>query len=411
MRKTIGSLILLLTLIASAIGSYLYFTDYHYQSLLNNFVSKLPLNKELTSPFIASPTPKPLPLQQYSIPNLQHYPYQADEIILTELINQSEDLNSYLFRYQTMGKTMTGTANLPANINHQDELPVIIMVRGYAEPEQYYPGFGTKNAAAIFARNGYVTLAPNFFNFGGSDPEPENSWEARFIKPINIIELIKTIQQNPEIFLELAEDESNVEQYNTIKLNSEKIGLWGHSNGGQISISVLEILSEPIPATIWAPVTAPFPYSILFFTRTSTDEGKEARAWLAKFEQEYDVFDFSITQHLDKLSGPLQIHHGGLDKDALLEWSDDFIVKLEQENQRREKFTADTLLKSLTEEQEATTAETSQKIEVTGVENSTLPSPIEFFYFVYPQADHNLQPAANWEKAINRDLNFFEQYL
>ncbi len=313
---------------------------------------------------------------------------------------------------------MTGTAYLPTNQDKQQNsqttqsasdslqqpLPIIVMVRGYATQEQYYPGFGTQHAAEVFAKNGYVTLAPDFFGFAQADPAPDNSWEARFIKPINIIELMKSVQTKPELEINLAELEetplSSLNQNSTqsIQLNPNQIGLWGHSNGGQIALSVLEIIKPDVPTTVWAPVTAPFPYSILFFTFDNPDEGKEARAWLAQFEQDYDVFDFSISQHLDQLTGPINIHHGSSDQSALITWSDYFVDLIEQENKKRQQ---------LAQEQSEKTATQSDEIK----DEQPQTEPIIFNYYQYPGADHNLQPASNWNLAIQRDLEFFSSHL
>ena len=341
---------------------------------------------ELISPWVENPLERTHPLNKYSFTNLKNQQYQTDKITLTRLVEDNDDYSSFLFSYKTMNKTMTGLANVP-KICQSISCPVILLVRGYADKEQYSPGFGTKNAAKVFADNQYITLAPDFFGFAGADPEPEDTWEARFIKPINIIELIKTIQTNPTIYSEVIENteseaaENHHETQVTNKyaqIDPNKIGIWAHSNGGQITLSVLQILSEPIPATLWAPVTAPFPYSLLFFTRTNEDEGKEARAWIAIFEKDYDVFEFSITKHIDSLTGPLQIHHGSRDKDALQEWSDSFIQIIEVENNKR--------------------AETDNNHQ-----------PIEYQYYIYPDADHNLLPSHNWQQAIQRDLLFFKE--
>jgi len=54
-------------------------------------------------------------------------------------------------------KIMTGVINIPsqakANNYSQKEFPAIVMVRGYATKEQYYPGFGTNHAAQTLAKN------------------------------------------------------------------------------------------------------------------------------------------------------------------------------------------------------------------------------------------------------------------
>lgn len=338
---------------------------------------------ELISPWVENPLEHKHPLTRYTINNLKNYQYQPSKVLLSKEVESNETYTSFLFSFTTMNKTMTGFANIPEACKAKT-CPVILLIRGYASKEQYYPGFGTKNAAKSFAENQYITLAPDFFGFAEADPEPEDSWEARFIKPINVIELIKTIQNNPIIFSDISSNDQNDSIANTpdhsttqfATIDKNKIGIWAHSNGGQITLSVLEILNEPIHASLWAPVTAPFPYSILYFTRTDEDEGKEGRAWLAIFEKDYDVFEFSITQHLDSLIGPIQIHQGSQDKDAPQEWTNSFVEMIKKENMRR--------------------ADENKEEKL-----------IEYQYFVYPDADHNLLPIHNWQLAIQRDLTFF----
>ena len=57
-------------------------------------------------------------------------------------------------------------------------------IRGYVDKEEYKTGVGTKNAAAVFAKNGYITIAPDFFGVAGSDDELVDTWTARFEKPM-----------------------------------------------------------------------------------------------------------------------------------------------------------------------------------------------------------------------------------
>ncbi|MBD3250150.1 MAG: hypothetical protein GF381_01085 [Candidatus Pacebacteria bacterium] len=350
---------------------------------------KLPLinwsflpGSEIQSPFVAWEKPAELPLLKYTIPNLKRYNFQTSQIKIGQYLDESDSHWAVSFSYLTQGKKVSGVINFPKD-PPENKLPVIVMLRGWVPQENYYPGLGTKNAAAYFAKNGFVTFAPDFLSYGQSDPEPENSWEARFIKPIQVIELIKTIKQESEIKVDLKEVQTK------LTLSPEQLGLWGHSNGGQIALTVLEVLSEPIPTSLWAPVTAPFPYSILFFSDEHPDEGKQMRAWLAQLEQDYDVLEFSLTQYLTELTGPIQIHHGTADDAALISWSDEFRDSVELENERREKE----------HEEMGEIGEAS----LTGLE------PINLTYYRYPGADHNLKP--NWSQVVTRDVQFFNNWL
>lgn len=330
------------------------------------------------------------PLQKYALSQLtEQVTTAATALELTEEYSQQAASTSYIFTFTSQGKNISGLVTIPNTPPPENGFPVIVMSRGYAPPEDYYPGFGTKNAAAAYAAQGYVTVAPDFLGFGSSDDEYENTWEGRFAKPLQILDLIETLENYPQLDFNRAA--LSDEEDRSISLNSNAIGLWGHSNGGQITLAVLEASQRPLPATVWAPVTAPFPYSILFFGNDLPDEGKAQRAWIALLEDDYDVFDFSITQHVDRLQGPLQIHHGAADDAALQSWSDLFVERIEEENDRRE---------SAAESSEVNSGNTAEAVTA---------APIEYAYFQYPQADHNLRP--DWNTVVARDIAFFDEYL
>ena len=327
----------------------------------------------LLSPFVdRGLIKKDLPLLQYTIPNLKTRRYAPSTITLEKTINETTDYISFLFSYISNQQKITGQLNLPkkASLNPDKPNPVIVMIRGYVPLENYTTGIGTKNAAALFAENGYITIAPDFLGYGSSDPEPKDTWEARFIKPIQIVELLTTIRAQSTV------EFKSLEKNYKATLDSEQIGIWAHSNGGQIALTTLEILEQPIPTTLWAPVTVPFPYSVLFYTDEMVDEGRSTRLWLAESEKNYDSREFSLTQYLSSLTGPIQLHHGITDEAALKTWSDEFVAKINKINESRK---------------------------------NTDKEEIEINYFTYPNTDHNMVP--NWNVVIKKDLQFFNDYF
>lgn len=332
---------------ASFIGGGMYFAQQSVPSLI--------------SPFIKSDGKDPEYLKKFTLPALRETVITPSQIKIENELSHTLLYYSFQFSYTTLGRRMTGQINLPTVIT--DTTPVVILLRGYVPKADYTIGVGTKNAAAAFAEKGYITLSPDFFGYGESDPEPEDVWQARFEKPLTVLELIASIKENG---IPLAAD-GDIHR-------PENMGIWAHSNGGQIALSALTISKLPIATTLWAPVTAPFPYSILFFSDEDADEGRGARLWVNQLEKKYDLRQFSFTNYLDGLQGPLQIHHGTADEAALKTWSDEFVQKMTQENKKREQ-------------------------------------PIPITYFTYQGADHHLAPKDNWNKAIQRDITFFEKYL
>jgi len=342
--------------------------------------------------FISPVNPQePKPYLKYTISSLRERSYSISQIEVKEVFNTTAEYTTYTFSYQTLGKNMTGVMNVP-NQELTATTSAVVMLRGYVPPAAYTPGVGTKNAAAVLATQGYITIAPDFFGYGGSEPEFTDPWMSRFSKPIEVVELIKSLQTAPITVPTGLTGQAPAAVVGEIKIN--QLGLWGHSNGGQIALTVLEILGQPLPTTIWAPVTAPFPYSVLYFSDEDEDEGKSARYELAKLEKMYDVFEFTLTQHLPLLQAPLQIHHGIADDTAPVAWSDEFVDKIKLENQRRE-----ALLK------ESTATESGETHNI----NPALLQPIKYEYFRYPGADHNLQPG--WDAVVQRNLTFFDKHL
>lgn len=295
-------------------------------------------------------TPVPTPLVQYSFPELQKSIWPEAEISVNqdEVEQFEKGVTRKKFSAIIFDKKMSGVITIPNNLTINT--PIVLMLRGWAPKSSYISGTGTNNASKFYAENGYLTIAPDFFGYGDSDPEPIDTWQARFEKPLIALAFIETIEKG------------NLE-VNGLKLSGKKIALWGHSNGGQIALSSLAISKKSIPTTLWAPVTAPFPYSILYYSDEEVDEGKATRKWLALFEDVYDAREFSVTQYLSDIQAPLQLHQGNNDDAVLKWWSDEFVQKIDR--------------------------------------------PVK--YFIYNGADHNLTPG--WDLVVQRDLEFFAKEL
>lgn len=325
-------------------------------ALLVLFFLLKPAPKNFLSPLGPDFFPQNKPLEKYSFENLRKKKYEGSEIKLEKIIKEEKKFTSWLFSFQTEGKKVTGMLNLPKK---QGKLPVVVMIRGYADDQIYFTGLGTRKAAGVFAENGFLTLAPDFLGFGGSDsssadissPRETNLFilEARFERPVTVLNLLASIKNLPQA-------------------DTNKIFMWGHSNGGQIALSVLEILpaDRQVPTVLWAPVTKGFPESVLQYMGEMDDQGLKVKKAIDDFTSIYESKYYSIDHYWNDIQAPLQVHQGTADEYIKTEWTDNFVQTLKA------------LGKNI-------------------------------IYYKYLQNDHNL--SKDWDLVIQRDLGFFKKNL
>lgn len=309
-------------------------------------------------------------LDVYSIENMKKSEWETGKITIDKVIGDEDEYTSYQFSYtfspnfSNEQKTTTGQINIPKeNYNYS----IILMFRGYIDQKLYTTGTGTRPAASYFAKNGFVTIAPDFLGYASSDSESGNIFETRFQTYVTAISLLKTLEQakNNNKPIDLGSTISDSTYLVTLLTSYKSMNLWAHSNGGQIALTTLAVTESVYPTTLWAPVTKPFPYSVLYYTDESQDGGKFIRKELAFFEEQYNVDLYSFTNYLDKIKSPLQFHQGLGDDAIPVGWTDDIVTKLRKLDR-------------------------------------------EVTYWKYPSADHNMRP--DWDTVVQRDVDFFQKH-
>lgn len=342
MKKALGLLCIILFIIALAESLFIF----RNQWFTKNIIEEIPI---------------PRPLLAYTFENLKKTNFPKSQITFGPVISENTDYFSQMFYFSTpktprskIMEKVSGLANIPKK---EGKYPVIVMFRGFVPDDIYKPGVGTQPSAKELAKKGFITLAPDFLGFGQSASPSANPFESRFQTYTTALTLLSSLPT-----LNNGLDSNYV---GTISADLENVGIWGHSNGGHIALSILAISGVDYPTVLWAPVSTSFPYSILYYTDEYDDQGKTLRKNLAGFENIYNTDLFSPANYYNWIKAPIEINQGTGDREVLYWWSDELVTKLEKAN-------------------------------------------ISVTYFTYPGADHNLLPSG-WSDAVLNTVDFYKK--
>ncbi len=175
----------------------------------------------------APPTPAPSPtatptvaewIYPYTIAGLRQHDFESGKIRVGAMSAETDLYRRYPISYPSDGLTVTGTMQIPQN--GEGPFPVIVMNHGYFNRDVFHSGDGTDRAAAFLNRRGYLTLSPDYRSWGGSDSGSSLFYSGLVIDVINLLNAIPSI---PEA-------------------DPARVGMWGHSMGGGVTLKVLTVL-------------------------------------------------------------------------------------------------------------------------------------------------------------------------
>jgi dipeptidyl aminopeptidase/acylaminoacyl peptidase len=121
----------------------------------------------------------------------------------------------------------------------------------------------------------------------------------------------------------------------------QRIGMWGHSMGGFLTLRAMVISQDVKAGVIWAGVVASYPDLLERWRRgsgpTPTPSVFSSRRWRSMWSDLYGTPEenpqfwenISANTYLADLSGPIQLHHGTADADVPLEFSETLYTELQ----------------------------------------------------------------------------------
>lgn len=274
------------------------------------------------TPFIVSPntTAGTLPtlapaLFDATIPGLTKRAYSGGNLQVSNVIKVTDAYTQSLVTYQSDNLKISGILTLPTG---KGPFPGIVLVHGYYPAAQYKSGLSTDHASDLFAREGFVTLAPDLRGYAASDHGLNLFLTGFVIDVINAGEALKTVPQ----------------------VNPQHIGLWGYSMGGGIATRAMVASNLFDAVVLYAPISAdvnelqldPFGDD----EQSVTDE--IIQSLTAHATDPALRHDLSPIYFMSQVTAPVSIHVGSADDIAPPAWAQRIRDELKKANKPVEYF-------------------------------------------------------------------------
>jgi len=298
------------------------------------------------------------PASSLSIDALRKGVYPGSDIVIEQTLPPGGNYKRYIASYRSEGLKIYALLTVPDGEKPVGGWPVIVFNHGYIPPAEYKTTERYVAYTDAFSRNGYILFRPDYRGNGNSEGQPSGAYGSNGYT-IDVLNAVASLKKYPDA-------------------NPNKIGMWGHSMGGFITLRSMVVLPDVKAGVIWGGVVGSYADLINNWRRgTSTTPPaipSGARRWRQILIDEHGTPEqnpkfwntLSANSYLTDISGPLQLHHGSADSSVPLAFSETL----------REAMNA-----------------AGKTVEL----------------FTYEGDDHNI--AGNLSLALSRSVAFFDTYL
>ncbi len=303
----------------------------------------------------SKPSINPLAIQA-----MRQRDYPGSDITIEQTLPPGTNYNQYIASFKSDSLKIYGLLTVPEGEKPKDGWPVIVFNHGFIPPRVYKTTERYGAYIDAFARNGYIVFKSDYRGNGDSEGRPEGAY------------------YSPSYATDILNAVASIKKYKSA--NPNKIGMWGHSMGGNITLRNLVVHPKDIKAAvIWGGVVGNYDDLLNNWQRRVSYQPSPSDLALrnanrARFIKMFGTpqtnpeFWNSIdpTYFLSDITAPLQFHTGGSDEQVPPDFSQSLYKKLQ-----------------------------------------ALGKTVE--YYNYPGDNHNI--SANLDIALQRSVDFFNKNL
>src|SRR5215207_7395956 len=335
MKKSLffWSTLVIFSFITSACGGSPVTSSPSFTEVPASTATLLPPTLAPTETATATPVPAntavPFPLQ---IDAMRAREYAGSDIVVESVLDPGVNYSRFLVSYLSEGLKIYALMTVPDGEKPPTGWPVIIFNHGFIPPDVYRTTERYVAYVDLIARSGYIVFRSDYRGHDRSEGEPGGAYSNTGYT-VDVLNAVSSMKRYPEA-------------------DPKRIGMWGHSMGGYITLRSMVVTKDIKAGVIWAGVVASYPDLLTRWRRgpnASATPTPNPRSWRFSLVQEFGSPEenpefwrsVSANSYVSEISGPVQLHHGTLDEDVPLEFSELLFYELINANQYVELYKYD----------------------------------------------------------------------
>ncbi len=238
-----------------------------------------------------------------SIAAMRARSYPGSALTVTQNLRAGSNYQRSVISYKSDGLTIYALLTVPNGTPPKGGWPAIVFNHGYVPANEYRTTERYVAYQDAFARAGFITLKSDYRGHGRSQGEAVGGY------------------YDPGYTTDVLNAAASLR--GDARVNPSRLGMWGHSMGGHLTLRAMVVDKSIKAGVIWAGVVAPYDLLQNGWTRGLGAEtiparlrrkGNEMRAKYGTLEQNPAFWRaVSPNSYLSSLGGPLQLHQGTVD--------------------------------------------------------------------------------------------------
>jgi len=318
-------------------------TATHLPTVTTPVITQLPdtLTPTASATFTVTPTPTETAIsyavgEELTIAYLRNLEISGSEITFVQQLADRSNYHQYLVSYISEGNKIYGLLTIPFEDPPEGGYKAIVFNHGYIPPTVYQTTERYVAYVDYLARNGFVVFKIDYRGHGKSEGEPSGSYFSPGYT-IDSIAAFKSLQTMDMI-------------------DPQGIGMWGHSMAGNLVLRAMLIEPEIKAGVIWAGAVYSYDdfrnYGINDNTyrppaTPETGDGTNSQRGRQAIFETYGPPNtqveywkaVSLTENIEFLNSPLQIHHAEDDPVVNIGYSYGLAAALQENGKEYEFYT------------------------------------------------------------------------